>query len=189
MSKAVIFDLEGTLLSTRECRIRAWNQTAKEQGIHLDDKMLQRIAQSRPQQALEMMLTRSRRAYHPAEKLALLARLNDLIEEALDEAGDKLLLPGGEALVAQYRRQHIQMAAFSTVSDADSLLRRLKMRAFFAATAQQLADAADFLPMPCNECIAVAANEETLREAARLGMQCVPVGAAAAQPVFYKDEQ
>lgn len=186
---AVIFDLEGTLLSTRECRIRAWNQTAKEQGIHLDDKMLQKIAQSRPQQALETMLTRSRRVYHPAEKLALMARLNDLLDEALDEAGDQLLLPDGEALVMHYRSQGLKTAAVSTVSDADSLLRRLRMRSLFDLTAQEFAMAADLLHMSCNACIAVSANEETLQEAARLGMQCVPQADAAAQLVFYKDDK
>lgn len=74
MTKAVIFDLEGTLLTTRECRIRAWSQTAREQGIQCDETLLHRMAHARAPQALEIMLTRSHRLYQPAEKLALLAR-------------------------------------------------------------------------------------------------------------------
>ena len=71
MTKAVIFDLEGTLLTTRECRIRAWSQTAREQGIQCDENLLHRMAHARAPQALEIMLTRSHRLYQPAEKLAL----------------------------------------------------------------------------------------------------------------------
>ena len=84
MTKAVIFDLEGTLLTTRECRIRAWSQTAKEQGIQCDENLLHRMAHARAPQALEIMLTRSHRLYQPAEKLALLARQGDLLEEEIE---------------------------------------------------------------------------------------------------------
>ena len=184
MTKAVIFDLEGTLLSTRECRIRAWSQTAREQGIQCDEKLLGRIAHARAPQALEIMLTRSHRVYQPAEKLALLARQGDLLEEELEQHQDELLLPGGLDIVRAYRADGMPAAAVSAVSDAESLLRRLKLRTMFDEAAGELSAAAKRLHTDCSECLAVSANEETLREAQRLGMQCMPVGEAAAQPVF-----
>ena len=83
MTKAVIFDLEGTLLTTRECRIRAWIQTARELGIQCYENLLHRMAHARAPQALEIMLTRSHRLYQPAEKLALLATDGMLVKRPL----------------------------------------------------------------------------------------------------------
>lgn len=189
MTKAVIFDLEGTLLTTRECRIRAWSQTAREQGIQCDEKMLHRMAHARAAQALEIMLTRSHRVYQPAEKLALLARQGDLLEEELEQHQDELLLPEGLASLQAYQAEGLPAAAVSAVSDAESLLRRLKLRNLFDAATGELSAAAKRLHADCGECLCVSANEETLREAQRLGMQCMPAGDAAAQPVFITSKE
>ena len=75
------------------------------------------------------------------------------------------------------------------VSDAESLLRRLKLRNLFDAATGELSAAAKRLHMDCGECLCVSANEETLREAQRLGMKCMPVGADAAQPVFITSKE
>ena len=189
MTKAVIFDLEGTLLTTRECRIRAWSQTAREQGIQCDENLLHRMAHARAPQALEIMLTRSHRLYQPAEKLALLARQGDLLEEEIEQHQNELLLPDGLASLQAYQEEGLPVAAISVVSDAESLLRRLKLRNLFDAATGELSAAAKRLHMDCGECLCVSANEETLREAQRLGMKCMPVGADAAQPVFITSKE
>ena len=184
MIKAVIFDLEGTLLSTRECRIRAWMQTAREQGIQCDEKMLCKMAHARAPQALEIMLTRSRRTYQPPEKMALLARQSDLLEAELTQHQGELLLPNAVSIVEGYRASGLITAAVSAVSDADSLLRRLQIRSLFDTSAGELSSAAKHLHVDCSECLAVSVSEETLREAQRLGMQCTSETTSIPQPVF-----
>lgn len=62
-------------------------------------------------------------------------------------------------------------------------------RNLFDAATGELSAAAKRLHMDCGECLCVSANEETLREAQRLGMKCMLVGADAAQPVFITSKE
>ena len=98
-------------------------------------------------------------------------------------------MPDGIASIQAYQEEGLPVAAVSVVSDAESLLRRLKLRNLFDAATGELSAAAKRLHMDCGECLCVSANEETLREAQRLGMKCMPVGADAAQPVFITSKE
>ena len=98
-------------------------------------------------------------------------------------------MPEGIAFIQAYQEKGLPVAAVSAVSDAESLLRRLKLRNLFDAATGELSAAAKRLHADCGECLCVSANEETLREAQRLGMQCIPVGADAAQPVFITSKE
>lgn len=176
--KAVIFDLEGVVVRTKDCRLRAWRQTAQEQGILLDEKIEKKIAELSASEALNTILTRSRRVYSPAEKLALTARQSDLFDEELTRAQEYLAVDDTIGMVQALRDAGVKVAAVSGEGMARALLSRLKIRHLFDSIVdggngqELLKEAADRLQVQTSECMLVSCDEKLMNGAAKCGMQC-----------------
>ena len=68
MIKAVLFDLDGVIVSTDHCHFRAWKRMADEEGIYFDEKINDRLRGVSRMASLEIVLERSPRAYSDAER-------------------------------------------------------------------------------------------------------------------------
>ena len=84
MIKAVLFDLDGVIVSTDEYHYRAWKAIADECGIYFDRTINNRLRGVSRRASLEIILENADRAYSEAEKDTLTDRKNDLYRKLLD---------------------------------------------------------------------------------------------------------
>ena len=72
--KAVIFDLDGVIVSTDECHYEAWKMLADEEGIYFDREINQRLRGVSRMESLKIILERAEKEYTDAEKLEMATR-------------------------------------------------------------------------------------------------------------------
>ena len=71
MIKAVLFDLDGVIVSTDNCHYKAWKRMADEEGIYFDEKINNRLRGVSRMESLAIVLERATKSYSDAEKAAL----------------------------------------------------------------------------------------------------------------------
>ena len=77
MIKAVIFDLDGVIVSTDECHYLAWKKIADDEGIYFDRKINERLRGVSRMESLEIVLERAEKKYSDEEKLSLAETKNN----------------------------------------------------------------------------------------------------------------
>ena len=94
MIKAVIFDLDGVIVSTDDCHYEAWKKMADEEGIYFDKTINNRLRGVSRMESLEIVLERAEKAYSEDEKLALAERKNGYYKEFITKLIPDDILPG-----------------------------------------------------------------------------------------------
>ena len=61
--KAVIFDLDGVIVSTDDCHYRAWKKLAKEEGIYFDRTINERLRGISRMDSLNIVLETADKQY------------------------------------------------------------------------------------------------------------------------------
>lgn len=125
MIQAVIFDLEGVLVSTDKSHFRAWKQMTTEQGLPFDEDLYQKIRGSGRMDALDIILKTAHRNYSPAEKFALTARKNDLYMEEIVRLSSENMLPGVKATIEKLKAMHVKMGVVSSSKNCVAILKKL----------------------------------------------------------------
>jgi len=123
--KAVIFDLDGVLVSTDELHYRAWKRLADELEIYefnKEDNVRQRGVSRMA--SLEVVLEKGNKEYSQAEKLELANRKNDYYIEMLKDLDEKAILPGAVETLKMLREKDIKIAVGSASKNAPVILER-----------------------------------------------------------------
>ena len=68
---AVIFDLDGVIVTTDDCHYLAWKAMADEEKIYFDRKINERLRGVSRMESLEIILERAEKAYTDEEKTEL----------------------------------------------------------------------------------------------------------------------
>lgn len=123
--KAVIFDLDGVLVSTDELHYQAWKRLADEIGINgfnrkdnVRQRGVSRIA------SLEVVLKKGDKAYSEEEKIELADRKNEYYKEMLKELDDSAVLPGAFDTLKMLHKNGIKTAVGSASKNAPLILER-----------------------------------------------------------------
>lgn len=66
--KAIIFDLDGVLVTTDDCHYSAWKQLADEENIYFDRSINERLRGISRMESLEIVLEKANRQYSTDEK-------------------------------------------------------------------------------------------------------------------------
>lgn len=133
--KAVIFDLDGVLVSTDELHYQAWKAMADREGIYFDRDINQRLRGVSRMDSLEIILERAEKFYSPEEKEALAAFKNDLYVRLLDGLSEKDRLPYVTETLDELRRRGIALAVGSSSKNAKKILDKTGLASRFAAIA------------------------------------------------------
>lgn len=191
MIQAVIFCLDGVLVTTDACHARAWQQMAREQGIPFAPGDFEKIKGLGGRDALNALLRASRRAYSEGEKLALIMRKNDLYMDYISALGEEGILPGVREALDFLRRAGLKIAVGSSSQNAVFILKRLKLFSAFDAVVdgnqveavkpdpEVFLLAARKLRLPPESCLVVEDAEVGVIAARRAGMRCVSLGEPA----------
>jgi beta-phosphoglucomutase len=192
--KAVIFDLDGVIVSTDEFHYRAWQRLADEEGVSFDRLVNNRLRGVSRMQSLEILLERSARQYSPDEKLALAQRKNGYYRELLKSLAPRDILPGAAEVIAHLRARGVKLAVASSSKNAGEILRRIGLSGAFDATVdgndithskphpEVFVKAAAALGVLPPQCLVVEDAQAGVEAALAGGMAVLAVGHASCDP-------
>jgi beta-phosphoglucomutase len=193
-TRAVIFGLDGVLVTTDEMHYRAWRRLAGEEGIAFDWKINDRLRGISREASLEVLLERAARAYTPEEKLAMADRKNLYYLDLLAALTPADLQPGAMETLDGLKRRGVKVGIGSGSTNAPLILARVGLAAFFDAVAhgseirrskpdpEVFLLAAARLGVVPPECLVIEDGAAGVEAAVAGGMKCLAVGAAAGHP-------
>lgn len=188
--KAVIFDLDGVVVSTDEFHYLAWQRLADEQGIYFDRDINQRLRGVSRMQSLEILLERAEKCFSTAEKEALAAAKNACYLELLERLTPEAILPGFRDFAEQLRALGIRLAVGSSSKNSPAILRRIGLETYFDATAdgnditrskpdpEVFLLAAERVGVSPAECLVVEDADAGVEAALAAGMKVLALGSA-----------
>ena len=191
MIKAVIFDLDGVIVSTDEFHYRAWKKISVEENIPFDRQINQRLRGISRMKSLEVILERSEKKYTQEEKDKLAERKNNYYKASLEELSPDDILPGVTRFMEKLKDAGIRTAIGSSSKNARLILERINLTDDFDAIvdgteiAHSKPDpevfllAAKKLGIDPRECAVVEDAQAGIEAADKAGMLSVGVGVSA----------
>ena len=195
MIKAVIFDLDGVLVTTDELHFAAWKALAERLGIRgftRADNARQRGVSRMA--SLEVVLEKSDREFSDDEKLALAEEKNDIYVKSLSALSREDVLPGVFEFIDYIKSKGIKAAVGSASKNTPLILEKTGLADKFDAvscgldTTRSKPDPEVFLIAaqklgidPCG-CAVIEDSTAGIEAAKTGGMYAVAVGAAEHDP-------
>ncbi len=133
--KAVIFDLDGVIVSTDKYHYRAWKRMADQEGIYFDEAINERLRGVSRMESLEIILERAARSYSDEEKLALASRKNACYVELLADLTPDEILPGATEILDALQAAGVKIAIGSSSKNTPLILRKIGLQNRFDAVA------------------------------------------------------
>ena len=188
--EAVIFDLDGVIVSTDECHYRAWKKTADEEGIYFDRKINDRLRGVSRMDSLEIVLERAERLYTDEEKVELAERKNNYYKEYIKKLTKDDILNGVNENLAELKAQGIKVAIGSSSKHTPDILKYIGLDNYFDAVSdgnnitkskpdpEVFLKAADMLGVPYEKCLVVEDADSGIEAGKRAGMYTLAVNNA-----------
>ncbi len=184
---AVIFDLDGVIVSTDTYHRQGWQRLADELGIAFTDDQARRTRGVDRMASLRVVLGPDH-GFSDAQMAELAARKNEYYTELIRQITPADLLPGAMERLAELDAHGIPMAIGSASKNAVPVLERLGIAGRFAT----IVTGADFrhgkpapdvfliaarrLGMPPERCLVVEDAEAGIRAAHAGGMKTIGIG-------------
>ena len=195
MIKAVIFDLDGVLVTTDELHFEAWKALADKLGINdftKADNVRQRGVSRMA--SLEVVLEKTDRAFSEEEKLALAEEKNEIYVRSLSALSETDVLSGANEFIDYLKSKGIKTAVGSASKNTPLILEKTKLAGKFDAvscgldTTKSKPDPEVFLiaakklgVAPC-DCVVVEDSDAGIEAAKTGGMYAIAVGAGEDNP-------
>ena len=191
MVKAVIFDLDGVVVSTDELHFQAWRQLGLEAGIRnftKEDNVRQRGVSRMA--SLEVLLEKGDKQYSNEEKLRMAERKNQIYVASLEKLSPADILPGVLDFLQFLKRRGIKTAIGSASKNAPLILNKIGLKEEFDAVSCGLDTtkskpepdvfiiAAQKLNVAPADCVVIEDSHAGISAAKRAGMYAIAVGAA-----------
>lgn len=189
--RAVIFDLDGVIVSTDEFHYLAWKELADSEGIGFDREINHRLRGVSRMASLDIILERAGKPYTLAQREAMAERKNARYRELLNRLTSRNILPGVLVLLARLRERGVKVAIASSSRNTPRILERTGLAQAFDAVAdgsditrskpdpEVFLLAARRLGVPPRRCLVVEDAAAGVEGAHAGGMRCLAVGSAA----------
>ncbi|NBU69039.1 MAG: beta-phosphoglucomutase [Verrucomicrobia bacterium] len=194
MIRAVIFDLDGVLVSTDEFHYQAWQMLARAEGIPFSREDNERLKGVSRMESLELILERSPKTFPEEAKLAMAERKNTHYRELLKKLSPTDILPGVREFLATLRSRGIRAAIGSSSKNAVPILEAIGLAKAFEAVAdgtrirkskpdpEVFLLAAGMMATPPEHCLVVEDAEAGVEAGLAAGMKVLAVGSASTLP-------
>ncbi|AEI40671.1 beta-phosphoglucomutase [Paenibacillus mucilaginosus] len=192
--KAVIFDLDGVIVSTDEYHYRAWKRLCEEEGIPFSREINERLRGVSRMESLDLILKGAAQVYSPEAKEELAARKNRYYVQLLQLLTPADILPGVTALLQELKDRGVGCAIGSSSKNTPFILEKIGLGGFFDAVAdgnqirrskpdpEVFLLAAEKLGLRAEQCVVVEDAEAGIEAALAAGMKAAAVSAAANYP-------
>ena len=199
MIKAVIFDLDGVIVSTDDCHYEAWKKMADEESIYFDKTINNRLRGVSRMESLEIVLERATKEYSDEGKLQLAERKNGYYKEFITKLTPADILPGAMNTLVELKENGIKVAIGSSSKNTPVILKQIGLSDYFDAVSdgnnitnskpdpEVFLKAADMLGIPYAECMIVEDADAGIEAGKRAGMKTMSVHNAKGADVALKD--
>ena len=123
--QAVIFDLDGVIVSTDHLHYLAWKRLADELRIPFDEEVNHRLRGISRMESLRIILEASSRSYSASEQEELAKRKNSYYRVLLQSLTERDILPGVEDVLEGLAARGIQTAIGSSSKNALLIMQRI----------------------------------------------------------------
>lgn len=197
--KAVIFDLDGVLVTTDEYHYEAWKQLADEEGIYFDRVINSRLRGVSRTESLEIVLEKSDKIYTQEQKRALAERKNDYYKRLIGGLTENAVLKGVRENLTELKKSGIKIAVGSSSKNTPMILEKTGLCAYFDAVAdgneiknskpdpEVFLKAAEKLNAEPCECLVVEDADAGIEAGKRAGMKTLAVGGAHGGDYSFSD--
>ena len=188
---AVIFDLDGVIVSTDEFHYQAWKQISDQEQIYFDREINEKLRGVSRMESLEIILSHSDKKYSENEKSLLAQRKNDIYRELLNKLSPNDILPGVINLLMSLLARNIKIAIGSSSKNTPFILDQIGLAANFDVIAdgnsiknskpdpEVFLLAAKMLGVEPEECVVIEDAQAGIDAAKAAGMKAVGIGSAA----------
>jgi beta-phosphoglucomutase len=190
--KAVIFDLDGVILSTDDFHYRAWKHLADRENIYFDREINERLRGVSRMESLAIILERAERIYSDVEKTEMAMVKNEFYRESLNRLAPADVFPGVLDLLALLKSKGIRSGIGSSSRNARFILEKVGLQDAFDEVSdgtnitnskpdpEVFLKAADMLGVAPECCLVVEDADAGVEAAKAAGMTALGIGSAAA---------
>lgn len=189
--KAVIFDLDGVIVTTDECHYLGWQRMADEEGICFDREINNRLRGVSRMESLEIILEKAEKEYTDEEKIAMAERKNGYYREFIKELTPDDILPGVMANLEELKANGVKIAIGSSSKNTPVILKNIGLEGYFDAVSdgnnisnskpdpEVFLKAAEMLGIEPSDCMIVEDADSGVVAGKRAGMLTLSVNGAA----------
>jgi len=193
-TQAVIFDLDGVIVSTDEFHYHAWKQIAEAEGIPFDRNDNERLRGVSRMESLDILIERASRPYSDVEKNSMAEQKNAIYRDSLKNLTPGDILPGVQDILAALRERGIKLAIGSSSKNARPILVAIGLEDFFDAVVdgtnitrskpdpEVFVLAGKSVGVPSGHCLVVEDAHAGVEAALAAGMSVLAVGSAFTHP-------
>ena len=190
MIKAVIFDLDGVIVSTDDCHYRAWKRMADEEGIYFDREINTRLRGVSRTASIDIVLEMADREYSEDEKQALAEKKNNYYKKLICELTPNDILPGTMETLEELKKNGIKIAIGSSSKNTPIILKQIGLDTYFDAISdgnnithskpdpEVFLKAAEMLGVAPEHCMIVEDADAGIEAGQRAGMKTLSVHGA-----------
>ncbi|NGZ73895.1 beta-phosphoglucomutase [Saccharibacillus alkalitolerans] len=131
MMKAIIFDLDGVIVSTDHYHYRAWKDIADREGVPFDENRNVLLRGVSREKSLEILLELAPRPYLAEEKAKLAEEKNGIYRRLLQELTPDDILPGVLKWIEHAKEKGLRTAIGSSSKNTDFILERIGLSETF----------------------------------------------------------
>ncbi|WP_078549575.1 beta-phosphoglucomutase [Litchfieldia alkalitelluris] len=192
MSKqAVIFDLDGVIVTTDEFHYKAWKAIADEENLHFNREINEKLRGVSRVESLQIILNYSQKQYSEKEQEVLTERKNDIYRNLLKDISEKDILPGVLSFINHLKERGIKIAIGSSSKNTKFILEQIGLEHVFDAVAdgnditkskpdpEVFLLAAERLQVEPVDCVVIEDAEAGIDAAISADMKAVGVSSAA----------
>ena len=191
--KAVIFDLDGVVVSTDYFHQLAWKETAEEEGISLSDEILPKLRGVGRIECAELIFAQAGRSGNKWDVYTFAQKKNAKYIDYLTGLTPNDILPGVLDFLAKLKRERIATAIASSSKNAKMILEKTGLIERFDVIVdgsmicntkpdpEVFLKAAQLLHVSPEECVVVEDAEAGIQGAKACAMRTVAVGHAGAR--------
>lgn len=188
--QAVLFDLDGVIVSTDQCHFQAWKRLCDEKGWNFDETVNHRLRGVSRADSLREILAHNSVSLPTEEFQQCLTDKNQYYRRLIGELDESCLIPGVVEFLQQLKERNVKLGICSASHNARDILQQLHLNHFFDAAVlggdficprpdpEIFLTAASKLQVPPFHCVVFEDAQTGVEAALRAGMKCVGVGAA-----------
>lgn len=133
MIEAVIFDLDGVIVSTDNYHYKAWKKIADKENIYFDEQINNRLRGVSRRESLEIILEKATREYKEEEKVKLMEEKNNYYVELLSSLTSSDILPNVNIVLEKLKAKNIKVAIGSSSKNTKLILKQIGLLNSFDA--------------------------------------------------------
>ena len=188
--EAVIFDLDGVIVTTDDYHYEAWKKIADQENIYFDREINERLRGVSRMESLDIILEKSSKIYNEEEKIELATRKNDYYKNLLENLTKEDILPGILETLNFLENKKIKTAIGSSSKNTMFILNKIGLTNRFDAIVdgtmiknskpdpEVFLQAAEKVGIKAEKCLVVEDADAGVEAGKRAGMRVLGVGSA-----------